>query len=179
MTWLPVSVTAEPATEPVTTAEAKSQARVDSSAEDTLIADYNTAARQLVEQYTGTRLVSQTVDFRGSAFADLAALPVAPIISVTSVKYLDSAGAEQTLSTNVYEAVTTGLVPSIRLKVGQSWPSPRDAVDAVRVVAVAGYATVPEPIRHAIMLTVAKWVDDRTMGELPSGAFALLENYRR
>lgn len=179
MSWLPVMVTVEPASEPVTVAEAKSQARIDGSAEDSLIGDYITAARQLVEQYTGTRLVSQTVEFRGSGFADMAALPVAPVSSVTSVKYLDSAGAEQTLSTDVYELVATGLNPFIRLKVGQSWPSPRTVPDTVRVVVVAGYTAVPDAIRHAIMLTVAKWVDDRSGGSLSDGVMALLENYRR
>lgn len=180
MSWLPVIVTVEPASEPLTLTEAKAQCRVDGSDEDTLLTNLIKAARQLVEQYTGTKLVSQTLVLRASSFLDLWSLPVAPLTSVTSISYLDTAGAEQTLSTDVYETVLIGLEPSIRRKINQSWPSIRESVnDAVRVTAVAGYATVPEPIRHAMLLCISKWFDDRSAGELPEGAHSLLANYRR
>ncbi|MEO1921824.1 MAG: head-tail connector protein [Sphingomonadaceae bacterium] len=179
MSWLPVTVTAEPASEPITVAEAKAQCRVTSSDEDNLLTAYIAAARLFVEQYTGLRIVEQTVEIRAGGFSDLAHLPVAPLQSITSIKYLDRDGAEQTLAASVYEGVLIGLAPSIRLKVNQSWPSVRSASDAVRVVAVAGYASTPEPIKQALLLIVASWFDSREVGPIPAGAMALLTNYRR
>jgi uncharacterized phiE125 gp8 family phage protein len=179
VSWLPPVVTVEPATEPVTLTEAKAQCRVDGSDEDTLITSYVKSSRQLVEEYTGTKLVSQTCVLRCSSFADLCDLPIAPIASVTSVTYLDTAGTEQTLSTDVYEAILTGLEPHIRLKVNQSWPSVRTASDAIRVTVTAGYSTVPEPIRHAMLLCISAFFDGRATGDLPEGVHSLLSNYRR
>lgn len=179
MTWLPPVTTAEPASEPVTLAEAKAQCRVDGADEDARLNSYITAARQLAEEFTGTRFVSQTAVLRASCFADLCHLPLAPVSAVTGITYLDGAGDEQTLATSVYESVLIGLEPTIRLKINQSWPNIRTATDAVRVTVTAGYSTVPEPIRHAILLTVCEWFDDRSQGALPAGAVALLTNYRR
>lgn len=179
MTWLPVTVTVEPASEPITLAEVKAQCRVTGSDEDSLLTAYIAAARLFVEQYTSLRIVEQTVDFRAGSFSDLAHLPVAPLQSISSITYLDTDGTEQTLGTTVYEAVLVGLAPSIRLRVGQSWPSVRSASDAVRVVAVAGYAATPEPIKQALLLIVASWFESREVGPIPAGALALLTNYRR
>lgn len=180
MSWLPVSVTVDPASEPVSATEAKQQARIDGTDEDALLDIYITASRMAVEEYTGTKLVEQTVLLRCSDWADLVDLPSAPISEITSVKYLDPDGIEQTLSTDVYETVLAGLEPHIRLKVNQGWPSIRSASDAIRVTAVAGYSAVPDPVKAALMLTIAKWVDDRSSGDLPDGAIALLNtNYRR
>lgn len=180
MSWLPTVVTVTPASEPVTLAEAKAQCRVDGSDSDTELNIYILAARTFVEEYCGIKLVSQTVLMQAHSFCDLIDLPTAPLISVTSVKYLDADGVEQTLDAAVYEVVNTGLEPQIRRKVGQVWPTIRICVsDAVRVTAVVGYATVPEPIRAAIMLIISSWFDNRSVGPVPDGAISLLDNYRR
>jgi uncharacterized phiE125 gp8 family phage protein len=179
MSWLPLVVTVQPAAEPVSLVEAKAQCRVDGTDSDTELNIYILAARVFVEEYTGTKLVSQTVLMQGAQFCDLYDLPAAPVISVTSVKYLDTDGAEQTLSTDVYELVNTGLEPQIRRKINQVWPSIRCASDAVRVTAVVGYSTVPEAIRAAILLIISSWFDNRNVGPVPDGAYSLLSNYRR
>lgn len=179
MSWLPSAVTAQPASEPVTLAEAKAQCRIDGTDSDTELNIYIIAARAFVEEYTGTKLVSQTVLMQGRSFCDLIDPPTAPLISVTSVKYLDPDGVEQTLSTDVYEVVTTGLEPQIRLKINQAFPAIRCASDAVRVTAVVGYSTVPEPIRAAMLLIISSWFDSRSVGPVPDGAISLLANYRR
>lgn len=179
MAWLPPVVTVEPASEPVTLTEARNQCRVDGSDSDADLTIYIKAARTFVEEYTGTKLVSQTVVLRCSSFDDLSDLPTAPLSAISSVKYLDTTGAEQTLSTDVYEAVLVGLEPHVRLKINQSWPSVREASDAIRVTATAGYSTVPEPIRAAMLLMISSWNDSRSVGPVPEGAVALLTNYRR
>lgn len=179
MTWLPPVVTVEPASESVTSTEAKLQCKVDGSDDDALITSLIKTTRQLAEEYTGTRLVSQTCVLRCSCFSDFCDLPIAPISAVSSITYLDTDGVEQTLASSVYESVLTGLEPHIRLKVGQSWPSVRAASDAIRVTVAAGYSTVPEPIRAAMLLTISSLYDGRATGDIPEGARSLFVNYRR
>jgi uncharacterized phiE125 gp8 family phage protein len=179
MSWLPAIVSVEPASEPVTLNEAKAQCRVDGSDSDTELNIYIKAARIFVEEYCGIKLVAQTVVLRCSRFCDFVDLPVAPLSAVTDVKYLDTSGVEQTLDTAVYESVLVGLDPTIRLKVNQTWPAIRCANDAIRVTASAGYSTVPEPIRAAILLMVSAWFDNRSVGPVPEGTTNLLANYRR
>jgi uncharacterized phiE125 gp8 family phage protein len=180
MSWLPPVVTVAPASEPLTQAEAKNHLKVDGSDDNDAIDRLISTGRTLVEEITGTKLASQTVVMRCSDWSDLSKLPIAPIVSVSSVTYLDSAGATQTLSTDVYEGVLHGLEPHIRLKLNQSWPSVRDASDAITVTAVAGYASLPAPVKSAMLLTIAALYDGRSEGSIPKGAMDLLDtNYRR
>jgi uncharacterized phiE125 gp8 family phage protein len=179
MSWLPADVTAAPGTEPVELSEAKTHCKVDGSDSDTELGAMIAAARQFVEEYCGTKLGTQTVVLRCSSFCDFIDLPVAPIASITSIKYLDTDGVEQTLSASVYEGVLVGLEPTIRLKINQSWPSVRCASDAIRVTVEAGYDDIPAPIKHAMLLMIGNWFDSRTVGELTEGPKALLSNYRR
>jgi hypothetical protein len=66
-------------------------------------------------------------------------LDIGPVSSITSVKYLDSTGAEQTLSSAVYTLISESLPPRLVLKTGQSWPATYSADNAVRIRFVAGY----------------------------------------
>ena len=55
-----LELTVAPATEPVTRAEAKLHARIETTADDDLVDAYIVAARQLVERLTGRALITQT-----------------------------------------------------------------------------------------------------------------------
>ena len=180
MSWLPPVVTVQPASEPVSLAEAKIHCKVDGSDSDSELTTMIASARTLVEEYTGTKLVSQTVVLRCSCFDDFADIPMAPLTSISSITYLDSAGASQTLSTDVYESVLHGLEPEIRLKVNQSWPDVRDVSDAITVTAASGYSSLPSPVKSAMLLTISNLYDNRSGGTLPQAAMDLLNtNYRR
>lgn len=179
MSWLAPVVTVVPTSEPVTLAEAKTHCKVDGSDSDGELNRMISSARVFVEAYCGTALGSQTQVLRCSSFCDFIDLPIAPISAISSITYLDASGAEQTLSTDVYEGVLIGLEPSIRLKINQSWPSVRCASDAIRVTVSAGYASVPDPIKHAMLLLIATWFDSRSVGEVTEGVKSLLTNYRR
>lgn len=192
MAWLPHVVTVEPAGEPVTTAEMRAQVELgDDDSQDIALQIYAMAARRNVEQRTGSKLVTQTVELRCSSFCDLKRIPMAPLQSIASIEYLDAGGAEQTMDPAVYEAVLVGLRPSIRLKPGQSWPSLYCAEDAVRVTAVAGYGAhdadpvlVPTDLKLAIMLAAAEWFRNREdssadqLRPIPNGVRSLIRPYR-
>lgn len=183
--WLPRTVTIAPASEPVTLAEAKAQCRVDDSNSDTLLTSLISAARQHVEQYTGLAIVAQTVDVRCSSWTDLDGIPVAPIASITSLKYLDSTATEQTVSSDDYTLIGAGtLQPMIAEAYSVSWPTAYDRPDAIRLLVSAGYSSVPAPIKAAILLLIGHLFEHREavtegeMSELPCGVAALLANYR-
>jgi uncharacterized phiE125 gp8 family phage protein len=192
--WLPRVVTVAPASEPVSVAEAKAHCRVDDSSSDTLIGSLITAARSHVEQVTGLAIMAQTLDLRCSRWTDLQRLPAAPITTVNSVQYLDASATLQTLDPAQYAFVgANALRASIEPVPNAVWPSlyslwPMGArSDAIKVVAVAGFATVPEPLRVAVLMLVAQWfeyregvaVDVRGIPtELPHAVEALLTNYR-
>lgn len=177
--WYPATVTAAPASEPASAAVAKAQTRIDHSDDDALIERLITVARAHVEKYTGLRLVTQTIAIKCDYFSDLARLPDGPVQSITSVVYTDADGIEQTLATTVYELRSDGLDAGLVLKFGQSWPSLQSG-SRITVTAVVGYAAVPEPIVHAILLQVASHFEDRE--DAPAIAMAvsdaLLSNYR-
>jgi uncharacterized phiE125 gp8 family phage protein len=178
MPWLPTEVTVAPTAEPVSLDEAKEFARIDASEDNALVTSLIAAARSHVEQRTGTKLMPQTVLMRARDWGDLYALPVAPLTSVTSVEYLDASGVEQTLSTDVYEVVLAGLSPSIQLKVNQTWPSALFRTDAIRITAVAGYASLPPEVTTAIMRLVTMFYDNRSISVEDPLLDALLVNHR-
>lgn len=94
-------------------------------------------------------------------------IPLRPIISVTSVTYLDGDGVEQTVDAENYTVDSLG-IPNRIVPVGTyQWPATQCVAQAVRVLFVAGYepqpvsdpapSSVPENIRLAIMITAAAY----------------------
>lgn len=171
----PVTVTG-PATKPVTLAQAKAELRIDDTDDDTRIERYIAAACEHVEAVTGLRLVAQTVDLKCDGWADLERLPVAPVQTITSITYLDTAGASQTLAGSVYEVRVSDLMPSIVLAYGQSWPVIRTG-SQITVRAVLGYAVQPDQIASAILIIVRVLNDQGTLDDVAPTVRALLVNH--
>jgi uncharacterized phiE125 gp8 family phage protein len=154
-----------PAAEPVSTAEAKAHLRVDSDDENTLIDALVAAARQHIERETRRALITQTWELRLDKFPrDTIRTPVGPLQSVSSIKYDDINGVEQTLSTATYE-IDTSVEPGWIVRVGDgAWPDTMVAINSVRVRFVAGYgaaAVVPQILKQAILLLVGHWYMNR------------------
>lgn len=156
---MPLALFAAPGTEPITLSEAKAHLRVTATDDDTLINSLITAARQWSEDFTRRALITQTWDYKLDAVADEMEIPLPPLQSVTSVKYIDTLGVEQTLATSEYTvdaAATRGIV---RLAYDKSWPSTRLQANAVTIRFVAGYgnaAAVPGTIKAACLLMLGE-----------------------
>jgi uncharacterized phiE125 gp8 family phage protein len=105
------------------------------------------------------------VDPDGSGYLDTEiVVPRPPLASVTSITYVDGAGATQTLSLSVYTVDTSEEPGRIRLAYGQSWPSIRDQRAAVTVRYVCGYGgpgSVPEAAKAALKLYVGHLYENR------------------
>lgn len=166
--------------EPVTTAEAKAQAYIAHSDDDTLIARLISEAREAVENMTNRALVTQTRVLRLDGFPpgedQLIELPGGKIQSVTSIEYQDTDNATQTLSTSVYEAhlATDGATGTVGLKYEQEWPETIKRGLPVVITYVAGWAgsgspldytvNVPDTIRGAILRLVTRAYEQRGDG---------------
>lgn len=131
--------------------------------------------------WLGRALGRQALEWRGDCFpAGYLALPFPPLASITSVKYVDVDGAEQTVDPDVYAVQANG----VRLAYGARWPTPRGEAEAVRIRYDAGYDAVPTPITQATLLLVGQWyasreaVTEKSATEMPFAVEALLAPYR-
>jgi uncharacterized phiE125 gp8 family phage protein len=160
-----LTVTAPPALEPISLAEARDHLREDGTEQDVLIAGLIAAVRQHQEDTLGLALVSQTHALRLDSFPDEIELPRAPVQSVTSIAYVDTAGAAQTLSAVSYTVDIYSTPARIIPAYGLSWPDTRDVPNAVTVTYVAGYgataAAVPDTLRSAALMRVADLYENR------------------
>lgn len=162
-------LTTAPALEPVTVAEQKLHSRIDTDADDTLLTAMITAARQALETETNRQFITATYTytlegFPGSYGAIL--LPRPALQSVTTVKYYDSTGTQQTLSSANYQVDTSSEPGRVAPAPLLSWPSVQaDRYNAVEIVYTAGYGSsagnVPQELRQAIMLLVSHWYENR------------------
>lgn len=158
-----LSLSTAPTVEPVTLAEAKTHLRVDHTAQDDYIEDFLIpAARRYAEVYTGRAFLNQTWILRLRGFSEPIVLPWAPLSSVTNIKYLDSAGTEQTWATTNYDVeLPSGelaLHGAIHLGYGDTFPTTYGIVDDVRITYVAGYGaaatSVPVGIKHGVLMLI-------------------------
>lgn len=181
-----IAITTPPLLEPVTLQEAKDHLRVTEAAEDSLIGDLVVAARQFVENYTTRPLVTQTRTWFGNAL--VGGIELSPNLqSISSIKYLDSDGAQQTLAASDYRVDTKGLIGSVCPAYGKTWPTVRDVSNSVEIEFICGYgdpADVPNPIKQAMLLLVGDFYEMREETVIgapitPTGAVKmLLNNYR-
>lgn len=152
-------VVTPPAVEPVSLSEAKQHLKETSGAEDALITAWIVAARELAEHETGRALISQTLEKSLDAFPASIRLDRPIVSSVTSVKFLDGVGDEQTLSSQSYQldkdsdSGPAWLVPAA----GYAWPETHRSINCVRIRYQAGWANaglVPASIKLWILLQV-------------------------
>lgn len=187
-----------PAGYPVTLAETKAHLRVTNTAHDDIITAYIAAATAYIETITEMALVEQVIRIELDGFpeGDID-IPVAPVQSVTSIKYDDTLLAEQTLveSTHYFVRVS-GRYPIIAPK--GPWPTAYSGKPgSVRITLLAGYPTndsplnygerVPADLRHAILINVKERFDHGGETIVQSGQVspsantvdALTKHYRR
>lgn len=183
-----LSLITAPATEPVTLAEAKAHLRIEHALDDAYVTTLISAARQHVEDLCWRGLVTQTWELVLDSFPEggEVELPRGVLASISSVKYLDANGIEQTLAATEYEADAVSVPGRLVLGYDKSWPSTRDVWNAVRIRYVVGTtdATVPTPLKQAILLLVSQMYEHRTpeivgsVGKVGFAVDALCAPYR-
>lgn len=183
-----------PTVEPMAVAEIKSQLRIDVAEDDPLLVRYIRAAREEIERRCRPRraLISQTWQYIADRWpsGDTLELEVVPLISVSSIVYIDEDGGQATLSASSYLVDTYSEIGRIRLKTGESWPSVTlRELNGISVEFLAGYGTtagsVPETLRQALALLVGHWYENREASmagaisrEIPMAVSSLLRPYQ-
>lgn len=173
------------AQEPVGLDQARAQCSLgDNTFHDPLLVNLITAARAQVEQDTGLVAYTGTFTYKMTdwPYGDVFALDdVRPVTSITSIAYLDTDGASQTLATTVYQLETAAVKQFVRLKYSQNWPAIRGDINGITVTFVAGHASVaaiPQRFKQACLLLINHWFENRgVMGsnaELPLAYSALV-----
>jgi uncharacterized phiE125 gp8 family phage protein len=155
MNWLEPEVTEAPTFLPVTLVQAKAAQRIETDEEDPLLTGYLMAAINHIETQYERRLATQTVKLRAWGLdCPTFVLPLSPIQSISAVTYLDAAGDEQTLSTDVYATALYGLFPTVALKHRQCWPVHQRGLGSVVFTCQAGYAEgdAPAVIQQAVLI---------------------------
>jgi uncharacterized phiE125 gp8 family phage protein len=154
-----------PAVEPVALANAKAHMRIDTGDDDTLIEFLIVAARQEAEKITRRALITQEWELVLDEFPTEISLPLPVLQSVSSIKYLDVDGVEQTLLSTLYLADADSEPARIVPAYGCTWPVTRDQYAAVRIRYLAGYgdseSDIPQAIRQWIMIRVATLYENR------------------
>ena len=162
---LPSMIRIAPPTElPVSLALAKANMRVDGNDMDALITSWIKGIVAALEHEIGQCLIEQTWRVTADSFPAALSLPH-PVMSVTSVKYFDVDGVEQTLDSAAYRLVKMRYRSELMLARGGSWPANRD----VTVEVVCGYgpapADVPENVQLYILAKLVEQFDPATRME--------------
>lgn len=175
----------------MTLAEASAHVRQDGTTDDALLTALIVSARQHCENDTRRAFVTQTWKLTLDGFPDsgIIRLPRPNLLSVTGITYVDDNGVEQTLAASQYTVITDTLPGEIHEAYDVDWPTTRAVPDAVRITYTAGYgataASVPGPIKSAMLLAIGHWYANRESvitgtisTELPMAVDSLLGPYR-
>ncbi len=160
-------VSAAPAVEPVTLAEAKEHIHpgLADASQDVYITKLIIGARQSAEFTTHRQIITATLLLTMDRFPDVIRLPAPPAQSVTTVSYVDTDGDTQTLVEDTDYQVELDSEPGrIAPFFNTDWPTTREQMGAVTVKWVAGYgaaADVPEGLKNAINYVIAQRFENR------------------
>jgi uncharacterized phiE125 gp8 family phage protein len=186
-------------------AEVKGHLRLDDDTERSRVeAVLMPAADQLARQETGLSLIARTMRLTLDAFpldGQQLEIPVPPLISITSVKYIDEDGVQQTWDPALYVVkgkVADGAPPDDGPPVpgrlypayDKVWPTTRSLQpDAVEIVFEAGYGVastnIPAFLRAGMLLVVGELYEHREdtitgtiIAALPRAASDIFRKYR-
>lgn len=158
-----------PSSEPVSLAEAKAHCRIDTSNEDSYVSTLITTARQYIEEVLDISMITTVWETRYDAFPLWEIiLPRPPMQNtIVTVIYRDEGGTSRTM-TSVASAFQTDFYATpgrIYPNYQDTWPAVRGDENSVVVRWSAGYgasgSSVPAILKHAILLLVAHWYEQR------------------
>lgn len=161
------------ASEPITTAQAKTHCNISTSDDDTYVDILIKAARQKVESDTDRAFLNQSWylyldDFPASSDTALY-LPMSPLSSVTAITYTDTDDAAATWSSDHYDADISHEPGRILPAYGYTYPADvKDKPSCIKIEYVAGYGAnigaatlLPVTMTQALYILVSHWYENR------------------
>ncbi len=132
---MPLILTSGPSIEPITLAEAKAHCRVDSDAEDTLVATLILAGRLHIERCLDLALISQSWSLYLDRWPDAphVELPLSPLLSVDAIRLYSPTGTSVTLDPSLFIVDAASRRPRLARQDGQSWPLPGRSVNGIEI----------------------------------------------
>lgn len=146
--------------------DAKAQLGIDGADLDATVTSWIKGVVAYAEHQTGRVILNQTWRTTLDAFPDVVSLPFAPCSAITSIKYLDTSGIEQTLSALDYELSTENQKSVIVPAYGKTWPATYNKINSVKIDAVFGYGSlitdVPSDYKLFILAKLREQFDAAT-----------------
>lgn len=184
----------EPASEPITLAEAKAYLRIDSSGDDALINSLIVAARKLCEEHMQRAIITQTLQLFIDTTEEIDQplwegmrtgpylnyhknyidLPMPTVTAVTHIKTYDDSDSSTTFASSNYYLDNARQPARVVLRTGSTFPTALRVANAIEVKYVTGYAnanSVPAPIKFSIYQVLTYLYEHR--GDMYEGKTSL------
>lgn len=166
----PTLVTA-PTSWAVSADEALAHCRMEVGYEDANLDRLIASAHRAIEEQTGRLMGAQTWRWKFRPVTAEVSLPIAPVSAITAYTYYDADNVLQTGSTGDLSLFADEDRPWLRPVT--AWPGTYDRPDAVTLTLTAGMTTIPETMKHAMLMLIEHWngnrasVADGQMREVP------------
>ena len=177
-----------PLVEPVSLSEARAHLRVTHADDDDYISTLIKTARASVEAETGHCLVAQgwSVFLDDWPHCGIISLPLSPVMDVIDIRAYGEDDVAAVIDPAHYYTDKASRPPRIVLRGSRNWTRPGRVANGIEILAVVGFGTaaasVPQPLREAVLQLVGFWYATRGDGgasERPLGIARLLQPYRR
>lgn len=189
---------AAPALEPVSLLQAKRQLRLEHDLDDADVLEYIRSAREWVEGHCWRAMYSQQWKVTFDGFPKTIRIPVPPLVTVDSVRFLAD-GAWATLDPTLYRVSTSD--SRARLLPNDAWPWTDWGEGTVEVTYTCGYTRgvpnedraagspevddpaadgdplgkIPKAMKQAVLLLVSHFYENRTPVVAQPGTVTVLE----
>lgn len=183
-----VTLMTPPALEPISLAQMKAHLRIEHAFEDALVSAYITSARLHIEARLAKLLISQNwrINFDRLPTGKVVELPLAPMLALNSVSYYTDLPGPNNIPPVDYSIDLNSMRPRFSLHLQRQ---NLRSFGAYELDVSVGYGPAPEDvpadIRHALMMLVAHWHENREAAtpivreHLPLGVRTILEPHRQ
>lgn len=149
----------------VTLAEAKAHLEYADTDRDGYINSLIAAATEMLDGPEG--MIGKAVGEQVWTYAlryvptDIIDIPIVPVKALQAVTYFDADNVSQTINVNQFRLVANEDFAYLEPVDGFTWPVLYDRGDAVTFTLQLGMAEVPAGIKHAALLLISNWFENR------------------